>query len=49
MGQSFRVDLEAHLAIHEIYRRSLWQVLSIYLVASRVVFEVVQHGKIDPG
>jgi serine/threonine-protein kinase len=28
--------------IHEIHRRSLWQVLGIYLVASWVVFEVVQ-------
>ena len=28
--------------IHEIHRRSLWQVLGIYLVVSWVVCEVVQ-------
>ena len=28
--------------IHEIHRRSLWQVLGIYLLASWVVFQVVQ-------
>ncbi len=34
----------AHLKqlIHEIHRRSLWQVLGIYLVASWLVFQVVQ-------
>ena len=35
--------------ISEVHRRSLWQVLAIYVVASWIVFEVVQHGKIDPG
>ena len=28
--------------IHEIHRRSLWQVLGIYLGASWLVFQVVQ-------
>ena len=28
--------------IHEIHRRSLWQVLGIYLVVSWLVFQVVQ-------
>ena len=28
--------------IREIHRRSLWQVLGIYLLASWVVFEIVQ-------
>ena len=28
--------------IHEVHRRSLWQVLGIYLVVSWVVYEVVQ-------
>ncbi len=28
--------------IQEIHRRSLWQVLGVYLLASWVVFEVVQ-------
>ncbi len=28
--------------IQEIHRRSLWQVLAIYVAASWVVFEVVQ-------
>ncbi len=28
--------------IHEIHRRSLWQVLGIYLLASWIVFQVIQ-------
>ena len=28
--------------IHEIHRRSLWQVLGIYVVSSWIVFEVAQ-------
>ncbi len=28
--------------IHEIHRRSLWQVVGIYLVASWIVFQVIQ-------
>ena len=43
VGDELAVDMSGlKRLIREIHRRSLWQVLGIYLVASWVVFQVIQ-------
>ena len=35
-------------ALHEIHRRSLWQVLGVYVMGSWMVLQVVEQFRSDP-